>query len=70
MKIKLILDNWQKNGDAVNPINDSNLFDGSFRTGSKFTGNICLTIGQRLELIAAIAAGYRPVFSVDIDRDK
>ena len=69
MKIKLILDDFRKGGDPVNPINDSNLFDGSFHTGSTFIGNIELTIGQRLELIALIAAGYRPVFSVDIDRE-
>ena len=69
MKIKLILDDWRKNGDAVNPINECDLFDGDFHSGGTFDGSIELTVDQRLELLAAIAAGCRPVFWVDIDRE-
>ena len=45
-----------------------NVSMGDFHAGCTFDGNIELTVSQRLELLAAIAAGYRPVFSVDIDR--
>lgn len=70
MKIKLILEDWQKNGKLLSNTNDGVFLSmGDFHAGCTFEGNIELTVDQRLELIGAIAAGYRPVFWVDIDRE-
>lgn len=66
MKIKLVFDDWQRNGKSVgNKI--ENLFN--FLPGCTFNGNIVLTKEQRLELLAAISAGYTPMFWIDIDRE-
>lgn len=70
MKIKLVLDDWQRNGKSLaNTTASVFLSTGDFPAGCTFNGTIKLTVDQRLELLASIAAGYRPVFWIDIDRE-
>lgn len=70
MKIKLILEDWQRNGKSIANTTECNMpFLNAFHSGCTFDGNIVLTKEQRLELLAAIAAGYTPVFWIDIDME-
>lgn len=70
MRIKLVFDNWQRNGESVGNTSETiHLTEGDFHSGSTFMANIILTLDQRLELLAALAAGYTPVFWIDIDRE-
>lgn len=71
MKIKLVFDEWQRNGETVgNTSKTIHLTEGDFHSGCTFDGNIVLTKDQRLELLAALAAGYTPIFWIDIDREE
>ncbi len=63
MKIKLVLEDWQKNGVSIyRTCKGRKLTAGDFHSGSAFDSTIDLTIEQEEELNAAMAKGYNPVF--------
>lgn len=70
MKIKLVFDDWHRNGKSLaNTTEAISLSTADFHSGCTFMANIVLTVDQRLELLAALAAGYTPMFWIDIDRE-
>jgi len=65
MKIKLVFEDWQKNGESVySTANGIDLTLGDFHSGTTFNGEIELTKDQEEELNDAMAKGYYPVFWV------
>lgn len=65
MKIKLVFEDWQKNGVSIYHTGKGRkLTAGDFHSGSAFDGEIRLTEEQEEELDNAMANGNNPVFWV------
>ena len=65
MRIKLVFNDWQKNGKSIyNTEAGVHLSMGDFHSGSVFDGEIVVSADQKLELEKAMEAGYQPVFWV------
>ena len=63
MKIKLVFNDWQKDGGSIyNTEEGINLSMGDFHSGSTFDGEIIVNADQKLELEKAMEAGYQPTF--------
>lgn len=63
MKIKLVFEDWQKDGESVYSSEDGiELSLGSFHSGTTFEGNINLEKNEAIELVNAMRKGYTPVF--------
>ena len=63
MKIKLVFDDWQKEGKSVycTP-KGTELSMGDFHSGTTFEGEIKLDSGAEAEIKEAMALGYQPIF--------
>lgn len=67
MKIKLIFDDWRKEGRSVYSVEEClKLSSGDFHSGTTFIGKIHLDKSQEEELKMAIEDGYNPVFWITI----
>ena len=65
MKIKLVFQDWRKEGKSVYATPEGiNLAMGAFHGGSTFDGEINLGNWEEKELRKAIEEGYQPVFWV------
>lgn len=65
MKIKLVFEDWQKNGVSIyRTVTGRKLTRGDFHSGSAFNGEIELTKEQEEELNDVMAKGCNPVFWV------
>ncbi len=65
LKIKLVFDDWRKQGESVYSTEEGfELSWGDFHSGTTFDGNIALDSEQSIELEKAIKDGYTPVFWV------
>lgn len=63
MKIKMIFDDWRKNGRSVYSVEEClKLSSGDFHSGTTFNGKIQLDRLQEEEIRKAINEGYQPVF--------
>jgi len=67
MKIKLVFDDWRKNGESVYQTEkgiDLSYGAAQFHSGTMFNAEIDLTEGDSKELQRALKQGYEPVFYV------
>lgn len=65
MKVKLVFDDWTKDGESVyNTKLGIELSMGDFHSGSTFNAEIKLNKEQRSEIEKSIAAGFHPTFDV------
>ena len=65
MKIKLVFDDWRKEGKSVyNTPEGIELTKYDFHSGSTFRGTILIDVCQEDELREAIEEGYQPLFWV------
>lgn len=63
MKIKLVFDDWRKEGKSIyNTSKGAELSNHDFHAGATFEGNIQLDAWEEKELREALEKGYRPVF--------
>ena len=62
MKIKMVFDRWQKNGQRVSALKNYDLTGGDFHGGSTFDGTIMLDAQNEAELQDAIRMGFQPTF--------
>ena len=65
MKIKLVFEDWQKDGKSVYQTPEGIYLSlGNFHSGTTFDADIDLDAGDEKELQRAIDAGFVPVFVV------
>lgn len=70
MKIKLVFDDWQKDGKSVYNTEEAyELSLGNFHSGTTFKATIDLDKWEEKEIKEAIKSGYTPTFLVVEDND-
>lgn len=67
MQIKLIFDDWRKNGRSVYSVEECfKLSSGDFHSGTTFKDKIKLNKDKEEELCKVINDGYQPVFWITV----
>jgi hypothetical protein len=66
VQVKLVLTDWQKDGQSIYHDPNVDVANGVFHAGSTFDGGIVVeTAEQKDELRRALAEGYEPVFVME-----
>lgn len=67
MNIKLIFEDWRKNGKSVyNTVEGLRLTKGSLHHGTTWGGTIDFDFDDEAEIKEALSKGYKPVFIIDM----
>ena len=73
MKVKLVFDDWRKQGTVgsiYNTVKGIDLSLGNFHSGTTFRAVLALSDkADEAELAEALAAGYHPVFTVIAEKE-